>query len=182
MRQHLAVAGMLVAVAVHATTATAQARRASDSAQRAVELTVLTYADSTKAWWANFTGFAFDPYAYVLPETFPSSQGAPPRLEAIASHDTGHVAEIVRRAGFATALEATNPCWPVRPDGCRMGAHRGIAAFTPAVVSNDSATVMLFRTERNDGGRTPSLLSLVRLTLVRRASAWQVVSVRVGAS
>jgi hypothetical protein len=176
------ISALLPMVLLSASHAVAQ-QRAADSAQVSIELAVARYVEADTAWWARLGEFALDPLVYVLtPPAAGSKVAQAPRLEPVPSRSEKHLAELSRALGTKVVLQLTEPCWPIRPEGCRMGAHHGVVGFSPAILTGTSATLTLFHVARNAGGRTPILFTAVQSALTRsEGDSWQVKSVRVGA-
>jgi hypothetical protein len=179
---HFWLRALLASVVVAFSSAAAQPREVSDSTQRAVELVAAAYTDSLKPWWGDFNGFAFDPLGYS--GMVPMQDAHPnPEMLVLSSHDSVHVAVIARRFRIISILENGAPCFPVRPDGCRMGSHAGVVAFSPAKETDAVVTLNLLRYQRAPADSpAPVLFSVVTFTIVSENGRWRVARVTVGAA
>jgi hypothetical protein len=159
-------------------------RRATTAEQRSIEFAAAReiVPIATQAG-LGFERHGLDSRAYALTGT-PSFAGYSDSLRAytLPSHIDGHNQAIGAILKVAGVLPVTGGCNANRPQGCRSGPYPGLVAFSPAIVSVDSARISVHRTLDGIGlvgGTQPSAaIASWHITLVRDGSTWTVRSVR----
>jgi hypothetical protein len=160
--------------------ANVRGKRASTGEQRSIEFVaareIVTIAEQS--------GLAFDKHgldsrAYALAGD-PPFAGYSDTLKAynLPSHIAGHNRAIGNILKVAGVLPVEGGCLSNRPQGCRSGNYPGLVAFSPAIVSADSARISVYRTLDGiglAGGTSPSASIVTwRITLVRKGSEWTI--------
>jgi hypothetical protein len=125
-------------------------KRASVAEQRQLEIAAARLvAELAPKQNRGFANFGIDMRAYVPRGDGPFAGFSDSvKSHVLVSHIESHVSAVGRIFGAAGVVKDENNCIISGPASCRMGQYIGIVAFSPALVSADSARITVIRTER----------------------------------
>jgi hypothetical protein len=162
-------------------------RRANIRDQRSLEIAAAReIVEIARSQGLGFETHALDIRAYSLASEPPFAGFVDTtQSHLLPSHIEQHVAETARILGVAGRVNDENNCSWTRPGACRMQGYPGLVAFSPAIVSGDSARISVVRSTRGVGlvtGASETATYITwRLTFVRSGMTWTLRSVgRIG--